>query len=244
MRGQVRAFLFAQEVDAGIFLRQFAPLRPVTDHNLGAGQVERQKRLDVLLDRDAAHGHEDRARQIEVGGMIRIEQFGIDAASPEAELAEAPRGELIIKRGHRHHRRRRRVMKPAQHRIGHGGRDDRADRDIFRKPRGVGGGKRKSAAQAIGPHRPADRAFGRDMNGFRRRRLDAPCNLAPVGPRDPQTWIGRQLHRGKSLGRQELDVRAERAGCTLERGQGTHHAINLRVPSVGRDQDSHQGMPC
>ena len=67
MRGQIRALLFAEKSGLRIAALQLGRLRSVADHDLGSRQVQREKRLEVLFDRDAAHGHEDRPRQIELG---------------------------------------------------------------------------------------------------------------------------------------------------------------------------------
>ena len=78
-------------------------LRPGADHDLGARQIERQKRSEVLFDRDAADGHEDRPRKIEIDGAIGTEQIDVDAAGPHAEIAEAALAEFGHQRRRRHH---------------------------------------------------------------------------------------------------------------------------------------------
>ena len=87
MRGQFRALLLAEEFCLRIAPLEFRALRAVADHDLGARQVERQERFEILLDRDAAHGHEDRPRQIQRRRIVGMKQIGVDAAGPEAELA-------------------------------------------------------------------------------------------------------------------------------------------------------------
>ena len=75
-----------EDVGGGIDLRQFLALpraekyrlrifplqrrarRPVADDQLGAGQIEIEKRFEVLLHRDAADTEKDRPRQAEVDG--------------------------------------------------------------------------------------------------------------------------------------------------------------------------------
>ena len=74
-------------------VREAAPqlglLRPVADHDLGAGQIEREKRFEVLLDRDPPDADEDRARQVESDRALGPEQVGVDAAGPHAEIARS-----------------------------------------------------------------------------------------------------------------------------------------------------------
>ncbi len=170
MRGQILPLLLAEENRVGIFLFQCRPLRAVADHDLGARQVERQEGVEVLLHRDAAHGHEDRPRQIELRRLVGIEQLGVDAAGPKPSLRKPrsasswpQRGSVativIDARG----------VEAAQHRVADAVRNAGACRDIFRKARGVGGGEGELVALAIAAHRPADRPFGRDMDRLRAR---------------------------------------------------------------------------
>ena len=134
-------------------------------------------------------------------------------------------------------------MKVPQHRVADAGRNHGADGDIFRKARRIGRRERELAAAAIGAHRPADRTFGRDVDGVGRRRLDPARDLAPVRQRDAQARIGRHADGRKSVGRQEADVGAERRGAAGQRGQRADHAIDLRMPSVGRNQYPHRREP-
>ncbi len=119
------------------------------------------------------------------------------------------RVQLLLQRVGGDHGHRRRIMKAAHHpiadRVGNAG----ADRDILGEARGVGGGECEPVAQAIAPHRPADGAFGRDVDRVGRGLFDPPCDLAPVRNRKPQARIGRHLKRRKSLRRQEGDLGAE-----------------------------------
>ena len=54
MRGQVLAGLLAEKFCIREAPLQLGPLRAVADDDLGAGQIERQERFEILLDRDAA----------------------------------------------------------------------------------------------------------------------------------------------------------------------------------------------
>ena len=239
MRGQVRALLLAKENRARIFPRKLRLLRTVADDHLRSRQIEREERFEILLHRDAAHGHEDRPRQIQRNRVVGIEQLGVHAARPEAELAKSTRGKFLAQRIRCDHDHRRGGMKVTQHRIADAGRQPGAHLDIFREARGVGRGKRKLATTAIGAHGPADRAFGRDMDGVRRSRLDPPRDLAPVRQRDAQPRIGRQRHRRKAVRREKADVGIQRRSAAGERGQRADDAVNLRMPRVGRYQYLH-----
>ena len=52
--GQFRTFLEAEEFRRRESLLQFGHLRPVANHHLAAGQIEREERRQVFLDRDPA----------------------------------------------------------------------------------------------------------------------------------------------------------------------------------------------
>ena len=117
VRGEILALLLAEKCDAAIFMRERRLLRSVANHDFRARQVERQECFEILFNRDTAHGHEDRPRQIEPGGRIRIEQLGIDAAGPEAELLEAACAKFLAQRGGRNHDGGRSVVKAPQHGI-------------------------------------------------------------------------------------------------------------------------------
>ena len=74
MRGQIPAGLLAEKSGLRISARQLRLLRSIADHDLGSRQVQREKRLEIFFDRDAAHGHEDGPRQIKLGGFVGREQ--------------------------------------------------------------------------------------------------------------------------------------------------------------------------
>ena len=61
---------------------QLARLRPVTDDDLRAGQVERQECRYIFFHRQAADIDKNRAWQIDCGSALGTEQIGIDAARP------------------------------------------------------------------------------------------------------------------------------------------------------------------
>ena len=122
MRGEVLPGLLAEEDGIRIFAFELGLLRSIADHDLGARQIQRQERFEILLHRDAAHGHEDRSRQIELSRMIGIEQFGIDAARPEAELAKTAFGQFLAERDGRDHRHGASGVEAAQDPVADAGR--------------------------------------------------------------------------------------------------------------------------
>ena len=65
--------------------------RPVADHELGAGQIEREERFEIFFDRQPADRQKNRPRQIEIDACARAEQLGVDAARPQLHVLEAAR---------------------------------------------------------------------------------------------------------------------------------------------------------
>ena len=63
----------AEKLRVRIFSRQRNARRPVADHQLAAGQIEVEKGLDILFDRDPADAEKDRLRQTEIA-VARLEQ--------------------------------------------------------------------------------------------------------------------------------------------------------------------------
>ena len=117
MRGQVPFSSSPRNFASGKRALQLRLLRAVADHDLGARQIERQKCFEVLFDRDAADGDEDRSREVELDRAVRPEQIGVDAARPHAEIAEAALAELAHQRWRGHHRDGRGGVEAAQHRV-------------------------------------------------------------------------------------------------------------------------------
>ena len=67
----------------------FLHLGTVADDDLGAGNIQLQEGFQVLLHRDAADIHGNRACIVEERLVARVEQAGIDAARPAPDVAEA-----------------------------------------------------------------------------------------------------------------------------------------------------------
>jgi hypothetical protein len=67
----------------------------VADHDLGAGKIEAQERLDVLLHRDAPDIEKDRPRQVEAAALARMVQATVHAARPHDDAFKAARDEFV-----------------------------------------------------------------------------------------------------------------------------------------------------
>ena len=95
-RGERRAVPPAGEARRGEARSQRLALRAVAHHHLGAGQVEAEEGLDVLLHRQPAGVQEDRPRQsFPRVARLRPEQVEVDAAGPPADFGEAASGEFL-----------------------------------------------------------------------------------------------------------------------------------------------------
>ena len=152
--GQFLAVPRAEKHGVRIFPLQRRARRPVADDQLGAGQIEVEKRLEILFDRDAADAEEHRRRQAEVDAA-RMKQRGIDAARPQHHIAKAAHAQFGRQRRRRRHHRLARPVEGAQRRPDPGFRDRRARGDIFRKAGVKARGERQTALAAIAPHQTA-----------------------------------------------------------------------------------------
>ncbi len=163
----------------------------------------------------------------------------IDAARPTHQTLKPTFVEIVGNRGGGYHHPRAGIVEAAQQRIGDCFRYPGAGGNIFRKPCVVARGERALRPQAIAARGKAHRAFGRDVDMIDRGSLQ-PSRYRPAAcQRKPDFGVGRQRNRSETLRRQKLDFGAEfaqRAGHGFERA---NHAIDLRLPSIRRDQDSH-----
>src|SRR5262249_52887624 len=82
-----------------------------------AGQIERDKGRQVLLDRHPAHRHENRPREVEIDGALRAEQIDVDATRPHSEIGKAATGQFAHQRWRRDHSYRGGGMKTPQRAI-------------------------------------------------------------------------------------------------------------------------------
>ncbi len=69
-----------------ILLLQRGARRSVADDHLGAGEIEIEKRFEILLNRNAADTQEHRRRQAEIDAA-RMEEPGVDAAGPSTTFS-------------------------------------------------------------------------------------------------------------------------------------------------------------
>ena len=68
-------------------------------------------------------------------------------------------------------------------------------------------------------------------------------DLPPARQREPQARIRRHRERGKSFGREEIDLGTEPDGGVLERTERAHDAVDLRMPGVRRHEYFHLFVP-
>src|SRR5580700_12081522 len=88
VRGENAVVQHAEKFCVGEFSPEFGFLGSGADDDLGAGQIERQERFEILFDGYSTNRHEDRPRQAEIDGAIRTEKVGIYAARPPAEIGK------------------------------------------------------------------------------------------------------------------------------------------------------------
>ena len=87
-----------------------------------------------------------------------------------------------------------------------------------------------------------ERPFSRDMNRIRlallKPSLDTPC----ASQRNTNFRIARHRQSSELVRADKLQFDAERARFAGDLAKGAHDAIDLRMPSVGRDQNPHEGI--
>ena len=102
-----------------------------------------------------------------------------------------------------------------------------------------------AALDADAAHGVADRPFGRDMDGVGRACGRARARSSPgARQRQPDFRIARHRQRPELVGREEFDLGAERARLARDVAERAHHAVDLRMPGVGGDQDFHAARAC
>jgi hypothetical protein len=95
-----------------------------------------------------------------------------------------------------------------------------------------------AALETVPAGENTQRAFRGDMDMVRPELFDAPADLAGRRQRQPDVGIGRHRDGAEFLWGQEIDGIAggnEVVGQMLQRA---HHAVDLRMPGIGDDQDS------
>src|SRR5262249_58368378 len=106
MRGERTVLQRAQKFGVRKFALERRLLRAGADDDLGAGKIERQEGLQILLDRDTSNGHENGAFESKIDGAIRTEQIDIATAGPHAEIPDAALAERAHPRCRRLNRTR------------------------------------------------------------------------------------------------------------------------------------------
>ena len=239
-RRELLALARAQEMRLREGALQVGAGRPVADHDLAAGQAQRQEGFEVLLDRDPADAEEDRPRQVEHALWPGMEQREIDAPPPAQDALEAMRPQLRLDGGGRDHDARRRPVEAAQEAIAPAFGDRPARRDILRETGVVARSEGALLGEADGARQPADRPLGRDMDMIGAELGDAPSDMPARRQRDADIGIGRQPDLPEAFRRQHMRGDAELRRRLHHPLQRAHHAVDLRAPGVRRDQDAHQ----
>ncbi len=170
----------------------------------------------------------------------RAEPALIDATRPMHQMLEAAFAEFSGDGICRHHDPDAGIVEASQPGVGPRPGNAPAGSDIFRKTRVIARGKKAPYAPAIVAHGVTDRAFRRDMNVIRRQMLDPPTSLTRRNESQRDLRIGRQGNRRESLRRQEMNVDIQSFGGRGHRFERPNDAVDLRVPSVGGDENAHQ----
>ncbi|MGY3357596.1 hypothetical protein ACVWZK_004259 [Bradyrhizobium sp. GM0.4] len=236
---QLLAMLFAEEDRVRIGLLQRDTRRAVTDDHLGAGQLEVEERLEILLHRDPTDREEHRRRQAEID-RAGMEQMGVDAARPQHDIVEAALGQLTGERRRRRHHGAAGAMESAQRPPDQRARHRHAGADIFGKAGVEAGREGQLALPAIAADHQADRPLRRDVDAVRARLFDQLRDSARARHGHPHVPIARHRKGAERLRRQEREFDVETFRGVGKLGQRPNHTVDLRVPGVGRDQDAHQ----
>src|ERR1700688_1624884 len=81
--------------------------------------------------------------------------------------------------------------------------------------------------------------FGCDMNGVRPRAIEPPLDVSGHRQREANFRIARHRQRPELPRAEEFQLGAERARFSCDVPQCAYHAVDLRMPCVGGDQDFH-----
>jgi hypothetical protein len=240
--GQRGAVQLADESCLGVRPFQRLALRPIADDHFDARQIERQEPFEVLLDGDAAHIQEDGARQrwphLRLAGLKPAQ---VHPSRPGPHVTKTAAQKLRPQAAGRHHGCGAAVVESPQQRIAQTQRDARARMQIFREPRVERGRERHAPPQRPAPRRPTQWSLCGHMQRVGAERLDQP-GQAPTGEQgDLDAAIGRQVDGPELVGTQHLDLVAHRRQFGLQHRQRPHHAVDLRMPGVGDDQNPHRG---
>lgn len=101
--------------------------------------------------------------------------------------------------------------------------------------------KRQSTRATETPCGMPERPLRRDMNGFRLEFIKDTTHAGLRTDREADLRIGRTGHRAKFQRRDTTNRVSQFAQIRGRRLQGSHHTVNLRLPSVGDASDPHVG---
>src|SRR5262249_17825488 len=119
-------------------------------------------------------------------------------------------------------------------------RDRRTRSHVFGKARVKAGREHQPIGAAMLPHQKTDRSFGGDMDGGGTQFDDLSRDGPPSREREAQTRVRRQRNARQPFRRKESDRGAERRRRSREFVEGMHHAVDVRMPSVGSNENTHQ----
>ena len=111
--------------------------------------------------------------------------------------------------------------------------------NVFGKARVKAGSERQAAAEAGAPRGPAKRAFGGNVNGLRLDRIYLAANRRCAYQAELDFRIGRNGPGPVALRSNVANVVATLAEFAANGLERPDHAIDLRRPGIGHDQDSH-----
>ena len=245
--GQLPAEAGPKEFGVRIFLFQLGPRRTVADHDLGARQVRLEEGLDILLDCHPADiqpegpGPVLPAQFVIDARQIRMELFGVHPSRPGRDIAEAAVQQLVPQCRCRHHQPSRRLVEPFHIGVADLHRDREARRNIFREFRVIAGRERQLPFHADAPRGDADRPLRRDMHRLRLIGAQPFANLFLSPQRQPDFRIGRGGDGLELTRLDDLDIMAHGAAFRDGPGQGADDAVDLGLPGVSGQNDSHEG---
>ena len=167
-----------------------------------------------------------------------MEMFHIHAARPDAQAGEAMRRHLAPKTFGRHHHGGGRSVKPAQPAIDQRLREQGKTRPhIVRKAGMERRGESNSVFQTDGARAHSQSAFGGDMHRVGREIANFPFQPFARQHRQPDFPVGRKPDGEAPFRRRIADIVAQRGQVFAQHFQGAHHAIDLRAPGIGDDED-------
>ena len=222
---------------------QALALRALAGDPFLARQIEAEKGINLFLDSDPADVKEDRPLFRCLAVARWIEQFEIHPARPQASAGNASRLEVGDDRRRRRERGARRIVEAPQERVGPRCRNAKTRFDILGKAAVIGGGERPAAAHGDAAGRPAERAFGGDVQAIGGKGVDMSLDIARRRQRQADFRIGRTGDGAKFQRREQPDLMPLAFKFAPRHLERAHHAIDLRFPGVADDQYFHLDFP-